>query len=628
MSVPDSPPPATDLSLAADFPPADRQQWRRLVAGVLTKSGVRFDEAAPETALSHRGYDGIEIAPLYTERPGSATGDPGRPPYVRGAVPSAGGDGTDRLGWDVRTRQDDPDPAAANRAVLADLAGGASSLWLRLGADAIPVDELPAVLAGVYLDLVPVVLDAGADCLAAATAFRQLTAGLAPAEVRGSLGADPIGLAARTGGQVELAPLSELWQLTDGYPGLVPITVDGTVYHDAGGSDSEELAIGAAVGLAYLRAAEAAGRDLAAAFAGIEFRYAVTDDQFGSIAKLRAARRIWDRIGELSGIENRRGQRQHAVTSAAMLTRRDPWVNLLRTTVGCFAAAIGGAEAITVSPFDSALGLPDDFGRRIARNTQAILHDEASLGRVSDAAGGSYYVETLTDRLAAAAWASFTELERQGGAAAAWESGAVAELLEKTWQARRRNLAHRRDPITGVSEFPMLAEQPVTRPARKTGAGGGLPVHRYAEEFEALRDRSDRLLAETGNRPAIFLAALGPVPVHTARLNFASNLAQAGGVEPIVGTGEPAELGQAFAASGARIGCLCSADPVYAEQAAEVAAALKAAGAHAVWIAGKPDLVGGDIDEAIYTGCDAIARLAEIFAIAETTAGTEREAEA
>jgi methylmalonyl-CoA mutase len=625
MSVPDSP-----LPLAADFPPADRQQWRQLVAGVLAKSGVRFDEATPEDALSHHGYDGIEVAPLYTERPGSAGGEPGRPPFVRGAVRPT--DGSDRLGWDVRTRQDDPDPAAANRAVLADLAGGASSLWLRLGVDAIPLAELSTVLAGVYLDLVPVVLDAGVDTLAAATAFRQLTAGLAPAEVRGSLGADPIGVAARVGGPIELAPLTELWQLTDGYPGLVPITVDGTVYHDAGGSDSDELAIVAAVGLAYLRAAEAAGRNLAEAFAGMEFRYAVTDDQFGSIAKLRAARRIWDRIGELCEIENRRGQRQHAVTSAAMLTRRDPWVNLLRTTIGCFAAAIGGAEAVTVSPFDAALGRPDDFGRRIARNTQAILHDEASLARVSDPAGGSFYVETLTDQLAAAGWAIFTDLERRGGAAAVWESGAVAELLDRTWQSRRRNLAHRRDPITGVSEFPLLAEQPVTRPARPPRPGGGLPVHRYAEEFEALRDRSDRRLAETGARPAIFLAALGPVPVHTARLNFAGNLAQAGGIEPVVGTGSPAELGRAFADSGARIACLCSADPVYAEQAAEVAAALKAAGARAVWIAGKPDLVGGDIDEAVYSGCDAIARLAAILSIADGNAedagSSDREGEA
>ncbi len=604
MSVQDQP-----LPLAADFPPASRQAWRELVAGVLAKSGVGHDPDEPEAALSHLGYDGIAIAPLYTaedlpagERTQPA---PGRPPYVRGAQPGPG--------WDVRVRHDDPDPAAANRAVLADLAGGASSLWLRLGPDGIPADGLAAALAGVYLGLVPVVLDAGGDCLDVARQFRRLTDELPAAEVRGSLGVDPLGAAARAGTPAELSQLAEAWQLCQDRPNLVPITVDGTIYSDAGGSDSDELAISAAVGLAYLRAAESAGRDLPAAFAGIEFRYAVTADQFGSIAKLRAARRIWDRIGELAGIEQRRGQRQHAVTSSAMLTRRDPWVNLLRTTVGCFAAALGGAEAITVAPFDSALGLPDDFGRRLARNIQAILHDESGLARVADPAGGSYYVEALTDQLAGAAWARFTELERQGGAQAALESGWLADRLADSWQARRHNLAHRIDPLTGVSEFPLLAEEPVRRPARtRATAGRGLPVHRYAEEFEELRDASDRRLAETGTRPAIFLAALGPVPAHSARLNFAGNLAQAGGVQPVIGTGEPAEQAAAFAASGARIACLCSSDKIYAEQAAPVAAALKAAGARTVWIAGKPELVGGDIDAAIHLGCDAIDRLRSI----------------
>jgi methylmalonyl-CoA mutase len=603
MSVPDQP-----LPLAADFVPASRQRWRELVAGVLAKAGIAHDPAEPETALGHLSYDGIAVAPLYTaeDLPDGLGGEPGRPPYRRGALPAG------RLGWDVRSRHDDPDPAAANQAILADLAGGASSLWLKFGPDGIPADRLAEALAGVYLDLVPVALDAGTGWLDAARAFRRLTGELAPAEVRGSLGADPLGSAARTGGAADLGPLAELWRLCDGYPNLQPITVDGTIYHDAGGSDGDELAISAAIGLAYLRAAEAAGVPLTAAFAGMEFRYAVTADQFGSIAKLRAARRIWDRIGELSGIEQRRGQRQHAVTSSAMLTRRDPWVNLLRTTIGCFAAAIGGAEAITVAPFDAALGQPDGFGRRLARNVQAILHDEASLARVADASGGSYYVEALTERLADAAWDRFTELERRGGAQPALESGALAELLERSWQARRRNLADRSDPITGVSEFPMPAEDLLRRPARPAPAGGGLPVHRYAEEYEELRDRSDRLLAHTGARPAIFLAALGPAAVHTPRLNFASNLAQAGGIQPVVGTGEPAELAAAFAGSGARIACLCSADKVYAEQATEAAAALKGAGARAVWIAGKPELAGGDIDQAIYAGCDALERLHRI----------------
>jgi len=288
MSIPDQ-----TLSLAAEFPAASRQRWRELVAGVLAKSGISYVEGRPEDALGHLSYDGIAVAPLYTaeDLPDGLAGEPGQPPYRRGALPAG------RLGWDVRTRHDDPDPAAANRAILADLAGGASSLWLKLGPDGIPADRLAEALAGVYLDLVPVGLDAGTGCLAAAREFRRLTGELEPAEARGSLGADPLGSAARTGSPADLEPLAELWRLCDGYPNLQPITVDGTVYHDAGGSDGDELAISAAIGLAYLRAAEAAGVPLTTAFAGLEFRYAVTADQFGSIAKLRAGRRIWDRIG-------------------------------------------------------------------------------------------------------------------------------------------------------------------------------------------------------------------------------------------------------------------------------------------------------------------------------------------
>ncbi len=190
-------------------------------------------------------------------------------------------------------------------------------------------------------------------------------------------------------------------------------TVDATIYHDAGASDADELAVATAVGVAYLRALTDAGLSIDEAFAAVEFRFAVTADQFLSIAKLRAARQIWARVAELSGARDR-GQHQHAVTSRAMMTHRDPWVNMLRTTIACFAAAVGGADAITVLPFDAAIGLPDDFARRIARNTHAILHDESSLGRVVDAAGGSGYVETITAQLAEKAWAEFTAHRARG----------------------------------------------------------------------------------------------------------------------------------------------------------------------------------------------------------------------
>ena len=437
---------------------------------MLAKSGVPVaDPEAPEAALAHAGYDGFDIAPLYTaeDRPaGWDVSAPGRPPFVRGArAPGAGG-------WDVRQRHADPDPELTNRAVLADLANGVSSLWLVLGDGGLAVSDLAAALAGVQLDLAPIVLDAGGQTLAAAEEFRRLAGRLRPASCAAAWvptrSVGPPGPVRYPTWRWRLRSA----ELAAGCPELVPITVDATVYHEAGGSDSDELAISLAAGVAYLRVLTGAGHRLADAFASLEFRYAVTANQFDSIIKLRAARLVWDRVGELSGLASeRRGQRQHAVTSAAMFSRRDPWVNILRATVGCFAAAVGGAEAITVSPFDSAIGMPDELGRRIARNTQSVLHDESSLARVSDPAGGSYYVEAGTERLAETAWQKFTELERDGGLPAALSSGALAERLERGWQRRKEDLARRRAPLTGVSEFATLDEPPLTRRPAPAAAG-------------------------------------------------------------------------------------------------------------------------------------------------------------
>lgn len=585
------------VALAAGFPAADRADWQALVAGVLARSGVPVPaDRPPEAALASPSYDGFEIVPLYTAAD--------RPAGWDGGV--AGRSGT---GWDVRARHADPDPRATNQAVLADLTNGVSSLWLVLGPAGLAVADLPTALAGVHLELAPIVLDAGDQAVPAAEVLLALAGST---ELRGSLGADPLGWAADTGATVELAPLLRLAELAADRPGLLPITVDAVRYHQAGATDTEELAISLAAGVAYLRALTGAGHSLADAFDSMEFRYAVTADQFDSIAKLRAARLLWGRVGELSGLPASR-QRQHAVTSPAMLSRRDPWVNILRGTLGCFAAAVGGAEAITVSPFDGALGLPDELGRRIARNTQAVLHDESSLARVSDPAGGSYYVETVTEQLAATAWRTFTELERDGGLPALLESGALATRLDRSWQRRRDAVAHRAAPLTGVSEFPLADEQPLTRRPAPAPPAGGLPRHRFAEPYEQLRDRSDRLLAEQGVRPRVFLAGLGPVAAHSARLAFARNLMLAGGVEPVVAAGEPDQLAKAFQASGARVCCLCASDRTYADQAEAAAGALREAGAGQVWLAGRPELATEKgLDNAIYQGCDALARLAEI----------------
>ncbi|NUL02899.1 methylmalonyl-CoA mutase small subunit [Streptomyces lunaelactis] len=617
--------PEDGFSLAAEFPDATHEQWQSLVAGVLRKAGKDIPDTAAEDVLSTALEDGLTTRPLYTARDGAqSAGYPGFAPFTRGGTPEGGA----VSGWDVRQRHDRPDPVRTNEAVLADLENGVTSLWLTVGPAGVPVSGLGTVLDGVYLDLAPVVLDAGAEFDAAARELLRLyeERGVAPEAALGNLGADPLGHAARTGQYADVAghtaAAAGLAALCDQrYPGLRALTVDALPYHEAGGSAAQELGCSLATGVALLRALTAAGLPVEAACGQLEFRYAATADQFLTIAKLRAARRVWARVAEACGADATAGaQRQHAVTSSVMMTRRDPWVNMLRTTVASLAAGVGGADAVTVLPFDHALGLPDAFARRISRNTSTILVEESHVGRVIDPAGGSWYVEQLTDELAHAAWDWFQEIERAGGQEAALRSGLVSERLGATWESRKKNLAKRREPVTGVSEFPLLAQAPVERDPAPAAPSGGLPKVRRDEAYEALRARSDAHLAATGARPRVFLAALGPAAAHTARASFAANLFQAGGIEPVHDpvSVDAASAAEAFSRSGANVACVCSSDALYAEQAAPVAEALKSAGALRVYLAGRPGeqretYERAGVDEFVVAGGDAVAVLTSVL---------------
>lgn len=554
------PEPATPADLdVSEFDDADLEQWRGLARAVLVKAGAPED-VDPVAWLTRTDLDGIAVAPLYT-----VDDDPGVPAVTR--APGA---------WDIRVRHDDPDPARANAAVLADLEGGASSLWLRVGSGAIAPADLPRVLDGVLLDLVAVVLDAD-DPRAAGRALAEV-AGDTP--LTGSLGVDPVAAAFRRGER------DVTWTVPAPPAGLTAVTVDGTAWSDAGASDADEIAIATATAVHHLRE----GGDLA----DVEFRFAVTDRQFPSIAKLRAARRVWARVAELSGVDGV-VQRQHAVTAAAMFSARDPWVNMLRATVAGFAAATGGADAVTVHPFDLAVGRPVVLSRRIARNVHAILHDEASLARVTDPAAGSWYVESLTAALAARAWERFTAIEREGGVIAALSNGLLADLVSATAAERERRVATRELPLTGVSEFAHLAEQRLER----DDAPGIAGLRRWAEPFERLRDRGDDALAAAGERPTVQLLALGSRGQSAARVGFATNLFQAGGLAVDVVT-------DAAQCNGPVV-CLCSSDSVYAEQAEAAAVAARAAGARQVWLAGRAEVPG--VDGTLFAGCDALAVL-------------------
>ena len=281
-----------------------------------------------------------------------------------------------------------------------------------------------------------------------------------------------------------------------------------------------------------------------------------------------------------------------------MMSKYDPWVNMLRTTVAAFAAGVGGADTVTVLPFDSPLGVPDAFGRRIARNTSSLLIDESHVAHVADPAGGSYAVEKLTDDLARAGWDELGRIEESGGIEAALADGSLRSRIDETVARRENEIAHRVRPLTGVTEFPNLAETLPEREPVPTGSTGPAQVRRYGASFEALRDEP----ATT----SVFLATMGTVAAHTARATFAANLFAAGGIAVDVAgpTDGAADLVAAY--DGQPVVCLAGSDATYAEWAPAAVEGLREAGARWVIIAGKP--IDG-VDDSAAMGVDALTFL-------------------
>jgi methylmalonyl-CoA mutase len=475
----------TELMLGGEFPTPTTEQWQHLVARIVAKSGVEGD--AVEALTSHTA-DGIAIAPLYTATTEIApTGVPGSFPFTRGRTT----DGL-RLGWDVRAHFAEPDPGQVAETALVDLDGGVSSLWLQLGPGATAVADLPTALNGVLLDLAGICLDAGPEAVPAAEAYLKLAAstGVDAKVLTGCLGLDPWGIAARTGHTADIASdaraAGELARRVAGdYPGLRALVVDALPYHEAGATDAQEIGLALAGGVAALRALTDAGLDVGTALNLLEFRLSATADQFATVAKLRAARRTWAAVAGACGEHGpAAGMRQHAVTSWPMMTRHDPWSNMLRTTLACFGACVGGADVVTVRPFDAALGRPDALARRIARNTPALLLEESHIGAVLDPAGGSWLHEALTEELAGAAWSVFTDVEKAGGLAAALADGSIAARIETARQERVAGLVAGTESIVGVTVFPLKEETLLERPPAPEPPGGGLPRIRWEQEFQ------------------------------------------------------------------------------------------------------------------------------------------------
>ena len=625
---------SVDVSVGPGDPAQGRARWRTAVAGVLAKStrrDAKDPEALgpePERLLDSPTYEGFAIRPLYTaldELPEPPL--PGEWPYLRG------GDALRdvKSGWKVAealpaNRVAGVAAEDVNAAVLAGLAEGVSALLIRVGESGVAPGQLEKVLDGVYLSMAPVILDAGADYLAACDALLAVVAEVEPdqrATLSVDLGADPLTASLSDRPTPAIQEVVGVAKQVAGSHGVRAITVDGPAFHNLGANATWELAGSVAAAVAYLRVLTASGLPVAQALRQISFRLAADDDQFMTVAKVRALRQLWARVAEVVGQPESGAAVVHAETSLPMMTQRDPWVNMLRTTLAAFGAGVGGADTVLVFPFDVAIpdgfpGMATSFARRMARNIQLLLLEESHVGRILDPAGGSWFVEDLTEQLARQSWQHFQSIEKHGGFVDARDY--IADQIGEIAARRTDDIAHRRTTITGVNEYPDLGEPALPQNDSQYSPLAAGNLVRYAAAFETLRDRSDAYLARTGSRPQALLLPLGPLAEHNIRATFAANLLASGGIEAVnPGTVDADGVAKAVADAGSpTVAVICGTDGRYGTEAAAIVEAARREGISHVCLAGPHKAVAEtdpkqQPDEFLTAKIDAVEALSSLL---------------
>ena len=464
-----------------EFAPTPYEEWRKVVD--------KFLKGAPfEKRLVTKTYENIDLQPMYRQEDIAGLpqidGLPGFAPYVRGAAPL----GYVAASWDVAQEIACGTPAAFNAALRADLARGQNAVNLVLdrptlaGIDAdqaeaddvgkgglsiSSVDDLAQALDGVDLESTPLFIQASTSALTFTALLAALVKkqGKSLAKMRGAIGMDPLGQLARDGrlprdldGIHDVMAQLTAWAKANA-PQLQTITVQGSPYHNGGASTTQELAFALATAVEYLRAMQACGLSVDDAAPRFRFALSIGSNFFMEIARLRAARLLWAKIVQaFGGNAESQKMRIHARTSAWNQTVYDPHVNLLRGTTEAFSAVVGGCDSLHISPFDELVRVPDDFSRRVARNTHTVLSEETHITHTVDPAGGSWYVETLTDAVARQTWAIFQEVEKQGGMTktllAGWPQSQIADTAAK----RAANIAKRKDIFVGTNMYPNMKE--------------------------------------------------------------------------------------------------------------------------------------------------------------------------
>ncbi|MDS4025460.1 MAG: methylmalonyl-CoA mutase family protein [Candidatus Contendobacter sp.] len=607
-----------------EFPPTPYEEWRRAVDKAI--KGASF-----EKRLVTKTYEEIDLQPMYRQEDIANLPHidtlPGFAPYLRGATPL----GYVANGWDIAQELPYATPAAFNEALRADLTRGQNAINLVLdrptlagidadqaeaddvgkgGLSVSSVADLAQALEGVDLESTPIFIQASTSALTVTALLAALVQqqGKSLAKVRGAIGMDPLGQLARDGrlprdldGVYAVMAQLATWAKANA-PQVQTITVQGSPYHNGGASATQELAFALATAVDYLRALQARGLSVDDTAPRIRFALSIGSNFFMEIARLRAARLLWAKIVQaFGGGEEAQKMSLHARTSAWNQTVYDPHVNLLRATTEAFSSAVGGCDSLHISPFDELLRVPDEFSRRVARNTHTVLREESHITRTVDPAGGSWYVENLTDAVARKVWEIFQEVEKLGGMAKALEAGWPQTQIADTATKRAANIAKRKDIFVGTNMYPNLKEiriEPavvdawavqseratalkqhrasanagqkqtaldalaqggnvveaaiqaalagatlgeIAQAARASAKAGptatAVHAHRGAQAFEALRQAAETYVARIGQRPQVFLATMGPLTQHKGRADFATAFLGVGGFETIYPAG-------------------------------------------------------------------------------------------
>ncbi|MCL2684625.1 MAG: acyl-CoA mutase large subunit family protein [Synergistaceae bacterium] len=610
----------------SEFGPVTYEEWKASAVASLK-------DASFEKSLFTKTYEGITLEPLYTRDHSpiheSARTLPGELPMLRGRT-----SGYLARPWEIAQDATGGSPGKTSRLIKIELDRGATTVAFGTqGSGVMSSSDAAKALDGVDIAGHPLHIFTGESC-GAVRYFIEATA--TPSDLSGCIGSDPIGEYLSAGRlQRDFASLmdemADVMRMVDASaPRLRTVLLRGAVYHDGGASAVQEVAYVMAAAIEIITALQDRGLDIDDFAQRVRFEFELGSNFFMEIAKIRAARVVWARIvEEFSGDSESGCANIFGRTSYFTKTFYDPYVNILRNSTEAFSGVVGGLDGLTVGLFDEAVRPGDEFSRRVARNSQIMLQEEFHLLRPIDPAGGSWYVESLTEELAEQIWAAIQDVQKNGGMLACAKSGYIQKATDAVLQERFRKLAIRADRAVGTNMYPNTVETPLPgayQPVKNDCNDGETEItritrRRWTEQFDEMRNRTEEYRNRTGDNAKIFLANLGPPSQHKVRADFITGFMEVANFDVLKNDGYPTidECAEAAAASGAAIAVICSTDATYPELVPGLARRIKVlAPSMKVYLAGAPaeehkqSYVDAGVDDFVSIRSNCLAVLCDI----------------